>query len=120
MNSGTSRGTMVRSTQEFKKRESDCPISPPNSGLSGYFVSRCCAMRNESWIVVVAVNQDRHLVLLAECDRGLVADAHRSVFGRQPLVRERVSCAPGIEAVAAVVQPAEFVQCQRHVAPLLR
>ena len=42
---------MVRSTHEFMKRESDCPISPPNSGLSGYFVSRCCAMRKESWIV---------------------------------------------------------------------
>jgi hypothetical protein len=65
---------------------------------------------------LVAVDEDRHLVLLAERDRRFVADAHRPVFGDEALVREREPGAPRIEAVAAVVQPAEFVQCQRHVA----
>ncbi len=67
---------------------------------------------------MVAVFQDRHLVLVAEGDRGLVADAHRHRVEVETLMRQRHSGAPGKLAVAPVAHAAEFVQGDLRHGPI--
>jgi hypothetical protein len=61
-----------------------------------------------------AVDQNRDLVLPAECDRGLIAYADWPDLGLQTLVGQRKAGSPGELAVAPIVLSAEFIEDNGH------
>jgi hypothetical protein len=66
------------------------------------------------WDDARSVDQDRHLVLAAESERGLVADGDRTERNVQPLMRQGQARAPGELAVSQPVPSREFVEDHRH------
>ena len=59
---------------------------------------------------LLAVAQDRHLLLPGEGDRLLVADPDRDELGLDPLMGESEPRAPGEQAVAPILEPVELVE----------
>src|SRR4029077_19107848 len=66
------------------------------------------------------IDEDRNLVLAAECDRAFVAHPHRAVGDRHGFVRQGEARAPRELAVASILQTLQLVEdrgCHAPVSP---